>query len=96
VFVSGQTPSRDGHVVHGTIGEETAIVFENIAAILSSAGATLDNVVRCGVFLADLSQLAEFNEAYTAALGPDLPARTAVGATLPGYQVEIDCIAVVP
>ncbi|MBK4348790.1 RidA family protein [Lacisediminihabitans changchengi] len=96
VFVSGQTPTRDGKMLDGSIGDQTSAVLQNIAAILDSAGAGLQDVVRCGVFLADLSQLAEFNAAYTAAFGARLPARTTVGASLPGYGVEIDCIALLP
>jgi 2-iminobutanoate/2-iminopropanoate deaminase len=95
VFVSGQTPARHGEIVAGTIAEQTELVIANIAAILDAAGATLSDVVRCGVFLADLADLAEFNEAYVRAFGTRLPARTAVGANLPGYGIEIDCIAVV-
>lgn len=93
VFVSGQTPTRHGEIVNGSIGEQTELVFANISAILDAAGATLNDVVRCGVFLADLADLAEFDEAYRRTFGSRLPARTAVGAQLPGYAVEIDCIA---
>jgi 2-iminobutanoate/2-iminopropanoate deaminase len=93
VFVSGQIPARHGEIVAGTIAQQTELVMANIAAILDAAGATLDDVVRCGVFLADLADLPEFNEAYVHAFGTRIPARTAVGASLPGYGVEIDCIA---
>jgi reactive intermediate/imine deaminase len=96
VFVSGQTPTRDGALVEGSIEEQTMVVLQNIAAILQSAGAGLDDVVRCGVFLADLEALPEFNETYARAFGSRLPARTTVGVSLPGYSVEIDCIALVP
>jgi 2-iminobutanoate/2-iminopropanoate deaminase len=93
VFVSGQTPSRHGQIVAGTIAEQTELVMANISAILDAAGAGLDDVVRCGVFLADLADLPEFNVAYMKAFGGRMPARTAVGANLPGYGIEIDCIA---
>ncbi|MBF4571827.1 RidA family protein [Herbiconiux sp. VKM Ac-1786] len=96
VFVSGQTPLRDGTLVEGGLGEQTRAALDNVEAILKTAGATLADVVRCGVFLADLGQLPAFNAAYTAAFQSRLPARTLVGATLPGYGVEIDCIAVLP
>jgi 2-iminobutanoate/2-iminopropanoate deaminase len=96
IFVSGQIPMRDGRMVSGPIGEQTAAVLQNISDILTSAGAALSDVVRCGVFLADLDDLAEFNVAYVAAFGSTLPARSTVGVALPGYGVEIDCIAVIP
>ncbi|RFA11687.1 hypothetical protein B7R22_18400 [Subtercola boreus] len=95
VFVSGQTPTRHGEVVAGTIAEQTELVMANMSAILDAAGAALSDVVRCGVFLADLADLPEFNEAYVRAFGTRVPARTAVGANLPGYGVEIDCIAAI-
>jgi 2-iminobutanoate/2-iminopropanoate deaminase len=95
VFVSGQTPLRDG-ALGATVGEQTRAALQNVGDVLRAAGAGLENVVRCGVFITDLSRLPEFNEAYTEAFGDTLPARTAVGATLPGYFVEIDCVAIVP
>lgn len=96
VFVSGQTPSRDGQFVGGDIGAQTEAVLANIASILESAGATLDDIVRCGVFLADLADLPALNAAYVRAFGSRLPARTTIGADLPGFAVEIDCIALLP
>jgi len=96
VFVSGQIPMRDGALVTGGIADQTRAALDNVVSVLNLAGATLADVIRCGVFLADLDRLSEFNAAYTAAFGPRLPVRTLVGATLPGYGVEIDCIAVLP
>lgn len=96
VFVSGQIPTRHGTVVAGTIAEQTELVMANISGILDAAGANLSDVIRCGVFLANLADLPEFNEAYIRAFGTRVPARTAVGADLPGYGVEIDCIAAMP
>ncbi|HTL41058.1 MAG TPA: RidA family protein [Pseudolysinimonas sp.] len=95
LFVSGQIPTRNGELVTGNVGEQTELVMENIAAILRSAGATVDDIVRCGVALADLNDLPEFNAAYVRAFGSHLPARTVIGAQLPGWAVEIDCIATV-
>jgi len=96
VFVSGQGPLRDGEPVSGTIEEETRIVLENVRAVLAAAGARMDDVVRCGVFLADLADFAAMNEVYGAFFADPPPARTTVGALLPGIKVEIDCIAVLP
>lgn len=96
VFVSGQIPVRDGRLIAGTMREQTRAVMDNIVAILDSAGATLGDVVRCGVFLGDLTAISEFNEEYASRFGSRLPARTTIGADLPGYLVEIDCIALLP
>jgi len=84
-------------VVTGTtIEEQTRVVLGNIAAVLEAAGASLADVVRCGVFLADIADFAGMNEAYGQIFPHPLPARTTVGATLPGILVEIDCVAVLP
>ena len=96
IFVSGQIPTRDGGVVDDSIEVQVAVVLGKIESILHEASASLCDVVRCGVFVADLDQLPLVNEAYRKAFGEHLPTRTTVGANLPGYGVEIDCIAVVP
>jgi 2-iminobutanoate/2-iminopropanoate deaminase len=96
VYVSGQGPLRDGEPVSGTIEEETEVALENVAKVLAEAGASLADVVRCGVFLADLEDFAGMNDAYSRTFGEPLPARTTVGASLPGIKVEIDCVAVLP
>jgi 2-iminobutanoate/2-iminopropanoate deaminase len=96
VFVSGQIPLRDGRLVDGPIEAQAEAVLENIEQILQAAGASLRDVVRCGVYLADLGDLPRFNAAYERAFDGWLPTRTTVGVTLPGYDVEIDCIAVIP
>ena len=94
VYVSGQGPVRDGEPVMGTIEEQTALVLENLATVLAEAGASLADVVRCGVFLADIDDFAAMNAVYARTFPEPLPARTTVGAILPGIKVEIDCVAV--
>jgi 2-iminobutanoate/2-iminopropanoate deaminase len=53
--------------------------------VLAAAGASPADVVRCGVYL---------NDAYAHDVSHPLPARTTIGATLRGFKVEIDCVAV--
>jgi 2-iminobutanoate/2-iminopropanoate deaminase len=96
VYVSGQGPLRDGEQVSGTIEEETEVALSNLASVLGEAGASLSDVVRCGVFLADLDDFAAMNEVYERTFPEPLPARTTVGALLPGIKIEIDCVAVLP
>ena len=96
VYVSGQAPIRDGVVTGGSTGEQTRVVIENLATVLAQAGAGLADVVRCGVFLADMADFAEMNEVYGQMFPHPLPARTTVGAGLHGFNVEIDCVAVLP
>jgi 2-iminobutanoate/2-iminopropanoate deaminase len=96
IYVSGQGPTQDGVVIGETAGEQTKVVLENVAAVLAQAGASLADVVRCGVFLADISDFAAMNEVYGQMFPHPLPARTTVGAALAGFKVEIDCVAVLP
>jgi 2-iminobutanoate/2-iminopropanoate deaminase len=97
VFVSGQGPFRDGVITGSTIAEQTALALENLMAVLREAGAGPADVVRCGVFLADITDFAAMNEVYASHFPEPLPARTTVGASLPaGMLVEIDCVAVIP
>lgn len=96
IYVSGQAPIRDGNVVGESTAEQTRVVLENLAAVLAEAGASLADVVRCGVFLADMADFAAMNEVYGQVFPHPLPARTTVGASLHGFKVEIDCVAVLP
>lgn len=96
VYVSGQGPLRDGLVTGETAEEQTKVALSNLAAVLESAGASLADVVRCGVFLADIGDFAAMDKVYAQTFPPPLPARTTVGAVLPGILVEIDCVAVLP
>lgn len=98
VFVSGQIPidPETGEVVGGGIEEQTARVLQNLQAILEAAGASLKDVVRTTVFLADLADFGKMNEVYGRFFPENPPARTTVQAAgLPrGVRVEIDAIAV--
>jgi 2-iminobutanoate/2-iminopropanoate deaminase len=96
IYVSGQSPKRNGVVIGETAAEQTAVALENIATILAQAGARLEDVVRCGVYLDDMADFAEMNEAYLEKFSEPLPARTTVGVALRGFKVEIDCVAVLP
>ena len=94
VYVSGQLPVTEGRLVPGTIEEETTLALGNVAAILRDAGASLADVVRCGVFLANLADVDGMNAAFEDAFGDHRPTRTTVGVRLTQGKVEIDCVAV--
>jgi 2-iminobutanoate/2-iminopropanoate deaminase len=99
VFVSGQGAMRDGRYDPGTgVADETRLTLENLFKILAAAGCGPADVIRCGVFLADIGDFEEMNAAYGAAFPDPPPARTTVQvAALPGgIRVEIDCVAVLP
>ena len=99
LYVSGQAAldPATSQSMPGTVGEETRRTIENIKAILEAGGATLQDVVKCTVFLADIRDFAAMNAVYAEYFGHAKPARTTVQASLPaaGLQVEIDCIAYV-
>ena len=95
VFVAGQgavNPSTN-ELELGEVRSETRRVLQNIRAILEAAGSSLRDVVRVGVFLADIKDFDAMNEVYGEFFTEDQPARTTVGAQLPRIKVEIDCIA---
>ncbi len=99
VFVSGQVgvDPATGQAPEG-VEAQTEQVLKNVASILEAAGSGLDRVVRCGVFVADMSRFAEMNAAYERMFGDHRPARTTIEPqALPGsgFLVEIDAIAVV-
>ena len=95
VFVAGQGPvDPQGNIVEGDVREQTRYTLNNIKNILEAAGATIHDVVRCGVFLTDMANFQAMNEVYRDFFGPDSPpARTTVGVAMPRIQVEIDAIA---
>lgn len=95
LICSGQVPLRDGQLVQGSIGDQVTQCMTNVRALLEQHGARLDQVVKTLVFLTDMADYAEMNEAYVAALGDHRPARSAVAvAGLPlGARVEVEAWA---
>ena len=97
VFVSGQVAvdPATGDVVEGGIAEQTERVMLNVAAVLQAAGSSTDNLVKCGIFLADFDDFQAMNEVYARHVGSSPPARATVQvAYLPsGVLVEIDAVA---
>ncbi len=100
IFVSGQGPfnTETGQYELGDIRNETRIVITNIQKILEGAGASLSDVVKCSVFLKDISEFSAMNEIYSEFFGAAKPARTTVQAIAPNpeMRVEIDCVAYKP
>ncbi len=100
LFCSGQVPldPDTGKLVEGTIGDQTRRCLENLQVVCAAAGASLDDAVRLGVYVTDMSTFPEVNEAYAAFFGDGPPARSAIGvAALPlGAHVEVDAIVALP
>lgn len=98
VYCSGQTPidPTTGELVSGGIGAQTSQCLENLFAVLAAGGLSPSDVVKVNVFLTDMADFAEMNEAYAKRFDEPFPARTTIGvAALPlGASVEIELIAV--
>jgi len=95
VFVAGQgsiNPATN-ELELGDIRSETRRTLQNIGAILKAAGSSMQDVVRVGVFLADIKDFDAMNEVYREFFPENPPARTTVGVQLPKIKIEIDCIA---
>ena len=98
LFISGQIgldPSS-GQLVGPGVGEQAERCLRNLEAVLVAAGLTLGNVVKTTVFLTDMADFREVNQAYGSAFGTDPPARSTVAVSaLPlGAMVEIEALAV--
>lgn len=97
IFVSGQGPvdPATNQMQLGDIRHEVRLVLTNIQRILEGCGASMADVVKCSVFLADGDDFAAMNEIYAEFFGTDKPARTTVACRFAaaGMKVEIDCIA---
>ena len=100
VFVSGQLgiDPATGAIVEGGIQAQTRTALTNLKSVLTSAGSSLEQVVKTTVFLTDIAQFAEMNAIYAEFFTSDFPARSAIQvAALPkGGIVEIEAIAVLP
>ena len=97
IYLAGQLGTDStGRVVQGGIQAQTRQALENIRTVLAHTGSSMDRVVKCTVFLADMKEWASMNEVYVTFFdAARRPARSALGTTglaLDG-RVEIECIA---
>jgi len=97
LFCSGQIPLDpvSGEVVAGDVRRQAEQVMENIAAVLSAAGAGFNDVVKATVFLVEMGDFGAVNEVYGRYFSGHKPARSTVAVkALPrGVLVEIEVIA---
>ena len=96
LFISGQVhiDPATGELIDGSPGEKAERCLENLSIIAEAAGTKLENAVRIGVYVTDISVFAEMNEVYAGYFEQHPPARTTIGvAALPmGATVEMDAI----
>ena len=98
LFTSGQLPI---HPITGevpsSIEEQTVQVLDNLKAIIEAAGTTMDNVVKCTVYIQNMSDFAVMNQIYSTYFPNNPPARACVEISkiAKNALVEIDAIAIV-
>ncbi len=98
LYLSGAVGNVDGkfELVPGGIEAESKKTMESIGNVLRLAGASYDDIFKCVVYLADMSEWGAFNKVYTPYFKPGrFPARTAIAARelIMGARVEVECWA---
>jgi 2-iminobutanoate/2-iminopropanoate deaminase len=88
----------DDKLSPGDVQHQTRLTLLNLQALLADCGATLHDVVKCSVFLRQISEFPLMNEVYAEFFGSIKPARTTVEAAFfqPDMRVMIDCVAYKP
>lgn len=97
LYLAGQLPmdAKTKQISAGSIEEQTKLVLENLKAVLTAAGMTMDNVVSTSVFMKDLNEFPKMNEVYATFFKDKPPARATIqAARLPrDVSIEISAIA---
>ena len=97
VFTAGQVAwDHTGNVIGGgDVRAQTIQTLANVKAVLEEGGATLDDVVKCNVYLKDMQDFQTMNEEFAKFFPVDPPARTTVQTPLSESEmlVEIEAIA---
>jgi 2-iminobutanoate/2-iminopropanoate deaminase len=99
IYLSGLGPvDENDKLSPGDIQHQTRLVLTNMSKILADCGATLEAVVKCSVFLLDVSEFPKMNEVYAEFFATIKPARTTVEAKFyqSAMRIEIDCVAYKP
>lgn len=94
VFLSGQTPRDRANVRHGDkpFSFQARMALDNLEAAANSAGLTLRDAVKVGVFLKDMTNAQEFDVIYSTYVGVPPPARTLTQSGFTAFDIEIDAI----
>ena len=96
VYLSGQIPldPATGELVAGDFEAQARRVFDNLRAVATAAGGSLDDAVRVTIYLVDLGRFPVVNAVMAEYFSEPWPARVTIGvASLPkGAQVEVDCV----
>jgi len=98
LFISGQIPinPETGELVGDDLKKQTVQSLENLKAVLEAAGYSLQDVVKCELFISDMDNFNQINQIYAEYFTKDAPARACVEVSrLPkDVKVEIAAVAV--
>ena len=98
LYISGQVPINieTGNLITENIELATHQVLRNLKVLLAEADMTLENVVKCTIFMTDLNEFQKMNAVYASYFEGDTPARETVEISrLPmDAMIEISCIAI--
>jgi reactive intermediate/imine deaminase len=98
LYLSGSLGTDStGKLAEGGIGPETRQTLANIRRTLEQNGSSIDRVVKCTVFLVDMTEWAAMNVEYVKVFVTNKPARSAIGSSglVRNARVEIECFATV-
>ncbi len=98
LFVSGQIPldPATGEIIQDSFEREARQTLENLKSVVEAGGATLNDVVKVNIYLADIARFGELNQIYSEYFDESKPARACVqAAKLPkDASIEIEAVAV--
>jgi len=93
LYLAGQGPfDVSGGRAGETIAEQVRQVLENLDAVARAAGGSLQNAVRCGMYISDMAHFDEMDAEYRRFFTDPMPARTTIQSDLVGFDVEGDAV----
>lgn len=97
LYLSGQLciNPETGEYERDNIGDQTRRCMENIKSVLTAADATMENILKCTIFLSSMNHFEEMNQVYAEYFKSDQPARitVAVAGIYDNLDIEIDVVA---
>jgi reactive intermediate/imine deaminase len=93
LHLAGQGPfDASGNRAGTTIAEQVRQVLENLDAVARAAGGSLQNAVRCGMYISSMAHFDEMDAEYRRFFSDPMPARTTIQSDLVGFDVEGDAV----
>jgi len=93
LYLAGQGPfDASGNRAGTTIAEQVRQVLENLDAVARAAGGSLQNAVRCGMYISSMAHFDEMDAEYRRFFSDPMPARTTIQSDLVDFDVEGDAV----